>query len=62
MRARILSIISVGITLGFMLGMGVVSMLRAAIDGKNPQLEIAFTGMVCVMGAALIYYVIRITR
>ena len=62
MRARLLSIISVGITIGFLLGMGVVALLRAAIDGETPELEVAFTLMVTMMAGALIYYVVRTTR
>ena len=62
MRTRLLSIISVGITIGFLLGMGVVALLRTAIDGENPQLEAAFTLMVLMMGGALIFYVVKTTR
>ena len=62
MRTRLLSIISVGITIGFLLGMGVVALLRAAVDGENPQLEAAFTLMVVMTGGALIYYVVKTTR
>ena len=62
MRTRILSIISVGITIGFLLGMGVVGLLRTAMDGDTPELELAFTLMVIMMGGGLIYYVIRTTR
>ena len=62
MRIRLLSIISIGITIGFLLGMGVVALLRAAIDGDMPELEVAFTIMVVMMGGALIYYVIKTTR
>ena len=62
MRTRILSIISVGMTIGFLLGMGVVALLRNLIDGESPGLEVAFTLMVVMMGGALIYYVVKTTR
>ncbi|MDA1129526.1 MAG: hypothetical protein O2913_12645 [Chloroflexi bacterium] len=62
MRVRLLSIISVGITIGFLLGMGVVALMRAAIDGESPELEVAFTLMVMMMAGVLIYYVVRSTR
>ncbi|NQW24520.1 MAG: hypothetical protein HQ475_13880 [SAR202 cluster bacterium] len=62
MRIRLLSIISVGITIGFLLGMGVVSLLRSVIIGDTPELEIAFTIMVAMMGGALVFYVVRTTR
>ena len=61
MRTRLLSIISIGITIGFLLGMGFVALLRTAIDGNTPQLEIAFTIMVAMMGGALVAYVIKAT-
>lgn len=62
MKMRVLSIISVGITMGFLLGMAVVGMLRALIDGKTPGLELAFAVMVTLMGGWLIYYVMRTVR
>jgi hypothetical protein len=62
MKIRILSIISIGITMGFLLGMAVIGMLRAFIDGKNPGLELAFAVMVTIMGGWLIYYVVRTVR
>ena len=62
MRKRILTIISVGITLGFLLGMAVVALLRAMIDGTDTGLEIAFTLLVAFMGAMLISYVVRTTQ
>ncbi len=62
MRTRILSIISVGITIGFLLGMGFVALMRSVMDGKTPGLEVAFTLMVIMMGGALVYYVVKTTR
>ena len=62
MRTRLVSIISVGITTGFLLGMGVVALLRSLIDGRLPGLEAAFTIMVVMMAGVLVYYVLRITR
>ena len=62
MRAKLLTIISVGITLGFLLGMAVVALLRAMLDGTDTGLEIAFTLLVAFMGAILISYLIRTTR
>ena len=62
MRTRLLSIISIGITIGFLLGMGIVALLRATLDGASPELEVAFTLMVVMMGGALVYYVVRTTR
>ena len=59
MRTRRLSIISVGITIGFLLGMGVVALLRSLLDGETPQLEAAFTMMVIMMGGGLVYYVFK---
>ena len=62
MRTRILTIIAVGITLGFLLGMGVVALLQAIVDGSNTGLEVAFTLLVAFMGAMLISYVVRTTE
>ena len=62
MRTRILSIISVGMTIGFLQGMGVVALWRTLIDGESPELEVAFTLMAVMMGGALIYYVVKTTR
>lgn len=62
MRIRILSIISIGITIGFLFGMGVVALMRSVIDGQSPGLAVAFTAMVTMMGGALIYYVVKTTR
>ena len=62
MRNKILTIIAVGITLGFLLGMAVVALLRAVVDGTDTGLEIAFTLLVAFMGAMLISYVVRTTR
>ena len=42
--------------------MGVVALLRTAMDGETPELEVAFTLMVVMMGGALIYYVVKTTR
>lgn len=61
MRSKLLTIIAVGITLGFLLGMGVAALGRAMLDGTDTGLEIAFTLLVTFMGAMLISYLIRIT-
>ena len=62
MRTPRLSIISVGITIGFLLGMGVVALLRSLLDGETPQLEAAFTMMVIMMGSGLVYYMVKAIR
>ena len=61
MRSKLLTIIAVGITLGFLLGMGVVALGRAMLDGSDTGLEVAFTLLVTFMGAMLISYLVRIT-
>ena len=62
MRTRILSVIAIGITIGFLMGMGFVALLAAAIDGGTPGLEITFTIMCAMMGGALFFYVIKTIR
>jgi len=61
MRSKLLTIIAVGITLGFLLGMGVVALGRAMLDGSDTGLEVAFTLLVTFMGAMLISYLVQIT-
>ena len=62
MRTRILTIVSVGITIGFLLGMGVVALLRAILDGNGTGLEVIFTMFVALMAAALVWYVVKTAR
>ena len=62
MRTPILSIISIGITIGFLAGMGMVALLRSLIDGETPELEVAFMAMVVMMGGGLVYYVVKAVR
>ena len=62
MKTRVLSIISIGITIGFLLGLGVVALLRSVLDGESPELEVAFTSMVVMMGGGLIFYVVKTYR
>ncbi|HIN24629.1 MAG TPA: hypothetical protein EYM73_09625 [Dehalococcoidia bacterium] len=62
MRTQMLSIISIGITIGFLLGMGVVALLRSFLDGQTPGLEVAFMAMVVLMGGGLVYYVVKAVR
>ena len=54
--------ISIGITIGFLLGLGVVALLRTAIEGESPELEMAVTAMVAMMAGGLVYYVVKIDR
>ena len=62
MKTRILSLISVGITIGFLLGLGVVALLRTAIEGRSPELEVAFTSLVAMMAGGLVFYVVKTVR
>ena len=62
MRIRILTIVSVGITIGLLLGMALISLLRALLDGNLPGLQIAFTTLTALMAAALLSYVVKTTR
>jgi hypothetical protein len=59
MQTRIITVILIGITIGFLLGMGVVTFLRAIIDGDNPKLYVAFTIFVLLMAGGLVWYVAR---
>ena len=62
MRTRILTIVYVGITIGFLLGMGVVALLIALMNGTGTGLEVTFTIFVGCMAAMLVWYVIKTTR
>ena len=62
MRTRVLTIISVGVTIGFLLGMSVISMLRALLDGESAPVEISFTIITGLMAAVLISYVAKTVR
>ena len=62
MRTRILSVIAIGITIGFLLGLGFVALLASVINGGTPELEIAFTLMVVMMGGSLFFYAFKTIR
>ena len=59
LKTRILVIIGVGISVGFLLGMGVSALLRAMISGGDRGLEITFTALVVLMAGILITYGIK---
>lgn len=61
-KSRILSIIVVGITIGFLLGMSVIALLRALIDGDSAELEISFTALTGLMTTLLVTYLIKTVR
>ncbi len=62
MRTRVLTIISVGITIGFLLGMSVIALLRAVVGGDSAGLEISFTALTSLMAAMLVMYVVKSMR
>ena len=62
MRARILTVILVGITIGILLGMSVIALLRSFIDGDAVGLEISFTVLTGLMAAVLVTYVAKTFR
>ena len=62
MRTKVLTIISVGITIGFLLGMSVIAMLRALLDGEQAGLEISFTVLTGSVAALLVTYVAKTIR
>ena len=61
MRTRVITIILVGIIIGFLLAMGVVAFLRAIMNGDNPGLSVAFTAMVLLLAGVFIWYIVRTT-
>ena len=56
LKTRILVIITVGMSVGFLLGMGVCALLRAMIAGGDRGLEMTFTALVVCMAGILITY------
>ncbi len=56
LKTRILVIITVGMSVGFLLGMGVSALLRAMIAGGDRGLEMTFTALVVLMAGILITY------
>ena len=62
MRTRILTVILVGITIGILLGMSVIALLRSLIDGDSAGLEISFTVLTGCMAAVLVTYVAKTFR
>lgn len=62
MKSQVLTIISVGITIGFLFGMSVVVLLRALLDGNSAGLEISFTALTAFMAAMLVTYVAKTIR
>ncbi len=59
MKSWVLTIIAVGITIGFLLGMSVIALLRALLDGDSAELEISFTALTGLMTALLVTYVLN---
>ena len=62
MRTRVLTIISVGITIGFLFGMGVSALVRAVLEGGDSGLELTFTALVALMVGVLVTYVAKTVR
>jgi hypothetical protein len=56
LKTRILVIIGVGISVGFLLGMGVSALLRAMIAGGDRGLEMTFTALVVLIAGIFVTY------
>jgi hypothetical protein len=59
MRTRFIPIIAVGITIGFLLGMGVINFMRALVDGEDPKLSLSFTVSVALVAGGPVWYVVK---
>ena len=59
MRSKVITIVIVGITIGFLLGLGMVALLRAVTQGEDVALSIAFTVLVLLLAASLIWYLVK---
>ena len=62
MRNRIFAVIFVGMTIGFLLALGWVAILRSLIEGKDVGLSVAFTAFIVFLAGVLLYYVTNTTR
>ena len=62
MRTRVLTIISVGLTIGILFGMSVIAMLSALLDGETAGPEISFTVLTDFVAAMLLTYVAKTIR
>ncbi len=62
MRNRIFAVIFVGMTIGFLLALGLVAILRSLIEGKDVGLSVAFTAFIVFLAGVLLYYVTNTTR
>ena len=56
------TIIILGMTIGFLLALGLVALLRALIEGEDTNLSIAFTVFMVFLAGVLLAYVIKVTR
>ena len=56
------TIIILGMTIGFLLALGLVALLRALIEGEDTNLSIAFTVFMVFLAGVLLTYVIKVTR
>ena len=54
--------IFVGMTIGFLLALGLVAVLRSVLEGKDVALSATFTVLVVLLAVVLIGYVIKVTR
>ncbi len=57
-----ITIIFLGMTIGFLLALGLVAILRAIIEGADTNLSIAFTVFVVFLASVLLVYVLKVTR
>ena len=62
MRTRLFTVIFVGMTIGFLLALGLVAVLRSVLEGKDVALSATFTVLVVLLAVVLIGYVIKVTR
>ena len=62
MRTWVLTIIFIGMTIGFLLALGIVALLRAGFGGEDLALSVAFTIFVVFLAVLLIGYVYKMIR
>ena len=62
MRTWVITIILIGMTIGFLLALGMVALLRAVIEGEDVKLSIGFTVLVVLLAGVLLGYIVKTTR
>ena len=62
MRTKVITLVLVGLTIGFLLALGLVALLRAIVEGEDVALSVAFTVLMLCLAAVLVVYITKTTQ